>query len=254
MLTVILGLVVASQILPLMYPPQGGEALIAPIAGDPQSLEATSTLFFYILFMTAVVLVLMRRKLMIFVKAAVFMSFFTGTFLATTSIFGDVGLLVTFLLLLLFLLRRTMVLTHILLVLALSGVGALLGASLGVVPAIALVVLMSVYDFVAVFVTKHMVALAEGAKDGVPLMFSIPVGKRTLGLGAGDIAIPTAFTVSIYAAHGAGYALPTLFGGLLGLVSLFYYIMGRKNVTLPALPPIVAGLLIGYGLCVLILG
>ena len=85
-------------------------------------------------------------------------------------------------------------------------------------------------------------------------MFLVPVGDRMMGLGAGDVAIPTTFVVSVYAAHGIGYAVPTAYGGLIGVVSLFYYLIDREGATLPALPPITAGLLIGYGLCLLILG
>ena len=86
------------------------------------------------------------------------------------------------------------------------------------------------------------------------MMFLVPVGDRTMGLGAGDVALPLTFTVSVFAAHGAGYAITTAYGGLLGLVSLFYYLQGKRDTTLPALPPIVAGLLVGYGLCRLLLG
>jgi len=75
-----------------------------------------------------------------------------------------------------------------------------------------------------------------------------------MGLGAGDVALPTTFAVSVLAAHGAGYAITVALGGLLGVVSLFYYLLDREGATLPALPPITAGLIAGYGLCLLILG
>jgi presenilin-like A22 family membrane protease len=75
-----------------------------------------------------------------------------------------------------------------------------------------------------------------------------------MGLGTGDLAIPLTFLVSTLHAYGIGYAIPTMLGGLLGLTTLFYYIQGKKNTVLPALPPITAGLLLGYTITWIALG
>jgi presenilin-like A22 family membrane protease len=122
------------------------------------------------------------------------------------------------------------------------------------IPVIALIVLLAVYDWVSVYVTKHMVTLAKESKGRFNMMFLVPVGDRAMGLGAGDIALPVTFAVSVFSSHGAGYAIATAYGGLSGLVWVFLYIMGKKNVTLPALPPITLGLIAGYSICRLILG
>jgi presenilin-like A22 family membrane protease len=255
LITILLGLNTATFILPLMYPPPGEEQVVAPVVSEPQSLTSSLQIFLYILLMTAVMLFLMKRKWGFIIKLALAFSFLFGILFTSVSIVGDIGVLFTVLLLLLFFWRReSIVLSNVVLVFTISGIGAILGASLGFLPALLLMLLMSAYDIIAVFVTKHMVTLAEESKGKYALMFLIPVGERTMGLGAGDLALPLTFTVSVMASHGVGYAIPTAYGGLLGLVSLFYYLQGREKVALPALPPIVLGLLFGYGLTALTLG
>jgi len=46
-----------------------------------------------------------------------------------------------------------------------AGVGALLGASFGIVPSLLFLIILCVYDFVSVFITKHMITLAKIDKD-----------------------------------------------------------------------------------------
>ncbi|MFH1055274.1 MAG: presenilin family intramembrane aspartyl protease [Candidatus Altiarchaeota archaeon] len=255
LLTLILGLNTAAFILPLMYPPEGQEQVIAPVVSNPESMGSSLQLFLYIIIGTAVMLILIKKKLNIIIQAAVGFSLLIGTLFTYSAIFGDLALLLTPLsLILAYLKRDTIVANNMLLTFGIAGIGSLLGASLGILPALALILIMSAYDLIAVFVTKHMVTLAKESQGKFTLMFTIPVGDRAIHLGAGDIAIPLTFSASVLAAKGAGYAIPTALGGLLGLIALFYYILGREKVTLPALPPITAGLIFGYALCLLTLG
>ncbi|MFH0862982.1 MAG: presenilin family intramembrane aspartyl protease [Candidatus Altiarchaeota archaeon] len=255
MLTVCLGLYTAHVTYPLMYPPPGQVQVIEPIVADPQDVSSTFWLFVYVIIVTAVMLALMRLGLGGIIQAAMYMSFFAGSFITFSAFLGEPAALTLSLASLAALLMRRgdLILANTAMVFTISGVGAILGLSLGIWPVFAFIVLLSAYDYVAVFVTKHMVTLAKGSKGRFGLMFLVPVGDRMMGLGAGDVAIPTTFVVSVYVAHGIGYAVPTAYGGLIGVVSLFYYLMDREGATLPALPPITAGLLIGYGLCLLIL-
>jgi presenilin-like A22 family membrane protease len=255
-LTMLLGLHTASFILPLMYPAAGEETGITPIVSDPQSVWSAAEILMYMLFGTALILVLISWRLGIVIKVALLFSFFAGTLFTFEAFVGEPLALVPALLFpLLSLVRKDDTVTaNLALMFTISGVGALLGASLTVLPALILMVLASVYDYLAVFWTKHMVTLAKESMGKYTMMFLIPVEGRVMGLGAGDVALPLTFTTSVLAAHGAAYAIPVAFGGLLGVVSIFYYLRMRKNVTLPALPPISAGLLIGYGLCRLVLG
>lgn len=245
--TSVVGLYTAANILPLMYPKDGGEPVIQPVVEDPESLESTGQFFVGIIIMTGLFLVLMKYRLHAVLRLMLFLSFFMGMLFSFTSFLGDWGMLPAMALAatILFNIRRRL-LTTLTLMFALSGVSAMLGASLGFIPALVLVLAMSVYDIVAVFFTKHMVALAKGAQGKFPLMFEVPLRGRTLGLGAGDIALPLSFSVSILATYSVTHAVSTMLGGMAGLVWLFYYILDRKGLTLPALPPIITGSLIGF--------
>ncbi|MBD3260174.1 MAG: hypothetical protein GF334_00590, partial [Candidatus Altiarchaeales archaeon] len=141
--------------------------------------------------------------------------------------------------------HRKMVVANNTLLLAISGLGGFLGAQLDLIPAFILLALLSVYDFIAVFGTKHMVTLAKEGSKQLPLLFSIPVGERRMGLGTGDLAIPIVFTAAV-ARTSIQSGILTAVTGSIGLATLFYYTTNKENVTLPALPPIAIGLTIGY--------
>jgi presenilin-like A22 family membrane protease len=255
LVTIFLGLNTAEFILSLMYPPAGQEQIIEPMVAEPESVGSSIQIFAYILAATLLLLFLMKRKWGFIIRIALFFSFLVGTFFTAAAFMGDLSLLFTPVMLGLVILRRDCpIISNVVLAFTISGIGAFLGASLGFTPALALLLLMSLYDIVAVFVTKHMLTLAEGAKGRFAFMFLIPVGDRTLGLGAGDIALPLTFVVSVFKSSGIGYAIPTAYGGLLGLVALFFYMQGKEKIGLPALPPITIGLYIGYLMSQLILG
>ncbi|MFA5314163.1 MAG: presenilin family intramembrane aspartyl protease PSH, partial [Methanomassiliicoccales archaeon] len=58
------------------------------------------------------------------------------------------------------------------------GSTAVLGISLGIVPALLLLVVLAVYDAVAVYKTKHMLTLAEGISGlRLPILFIVPKKK-----------------------------------------------------------------------------
>ncbi|MBD3387497.1 MAG: hypothetical protein GF416_00585 [Candidatus Altiarchaeales archaeon] len=253
--TILLGLNTGSFLLPLMYPPEGGEQVIAPIVQEPESVTSSLWIFVYIILVTFILLFLLKRRMGFIIKLALFFSFFMGTLFTMVSVLGDWGMIATAAMLALVLWKReSFIVANVALIFTISGIGAILGASLGFLPALVLLVLMSAYDYVAVFVTKHMVTLAEESKGKFAFMFLIPAGDRIMGLGSGDIALPLTFTVSVMASHGAGYAVPTAFGGLMGLVWLYYFIQTKEKITLPALPPISIGLILGFAITKFILG
>lgn len=155
-----------------------------------------------------------------------------------------------------------------------TGVAIMFAMFLTFYEAIVFLVIMCIYDFVAVFVTRHMVVLARefGKRD---MSFSISsqekvrekllvktnsgklkevIGERVerLELGTGDIAIPLAFSLIVFK-----QMLPYNFGAAISvfivmtvfstsaLALVLNYVM-RKRVFLPALPPIVLGTALGY--------
>ncbi|MBM3308650.1 MAG: hypothetical protein FJY77_00185 [Candidatus Altiarchaeales archaeon] len=243
-----LGLHVGSALIPMIY--ETGE--IPPAVPDPESLGSSAQIFLYILVMTGFLLLLIKMKKDFIIKAIAYLALFVGVYLTLFAITPKFGLPIAVLLLALTTWKKqNLLFVNLTLILTVSGVGAFLGASLSALPSLLLLVVLSVYDLIAVFYTKHMVTLAEKAKGKLPFMFLIPVGGRNLGLGTGDLAIPLVFTVSVYKDYALANAIATAAGGLMGIILLFQYVKNRRNITLPALPPIMLGLIAGLAISML---
>ncbi len=133
-------------------------------------------------------------------------------------------------------------------VLATAGVGVVFGVSLGIVPLVILLILLSIYDFVAVFMTKHMVELAEYIVEK-DLAFTITSRERIsekkerrLDLGSGDLIAPIMLEVSTLTL--SPLATVMTFIGATVSASVFLLLVCNKKMVLPALPPIVGGMLL----------
>lgn len=111
-----------------------------------------------------------------------------------------------------------------------------------------LLVLISIYDYIAVRKTTHMVKLAKS--QGEAKVFAgllIPYEKNVAMLGGGDIGFPLLFSAVVMHTYGLGlldwraYIVP-LFAGLL-LLALF--LKGEKKKYYPAMPYITLGCVLG---------
>lgn len=143
-----------------------------------------------------------------------------------------------------------------------AGVAALFGFSLGFLPAVVFIVMLSLYDYIAVFKTKHMITMARElstrqlsfavtAKSAPKRMPTEPEpayvqranreGER-LDLGTGDLSVPAMISVSAYSLgpNGMIYAIAVAIGSTLSLYALLKFV-SKERVFLPALPPICLG-------------
>jgi presenilin-like A22 family membrane protease len=137
---------------------------------------------------------------------------------------------------------------NFLLSLAIAGAGSLIGLSLGLLPVIVFLVLLSIYDIIAVFYTKHMVTLAKMfIKQKLALTFALPLKKKVYQLGGGDIVVPLTVSASFFFVLIRTYPfkvaiIPIILiwvASIVGLLGTFWYlsINKRKIKVLPALPP-----------------
>ena len=117
------------------------------------------------------------------------------------------------------------------------------------------------YDIVAVYVTKHMVAMAETLLrrrvffamilPERPSGFLLPVTEAVPGggfvfLGTGDVILPALLVASVARMNPFASILVAV-GALLGAASLHLMFLSQKvRRPMPALPPIAAGALIGF--------
>lgn len=252
LIVITLGLYVSTKLIQKIYYETDETKKIPPAVSNPDAPESSIEIFIYILVMTGFLLLLIKFNFDFIIKALAFIALSGGVLVTLTSIFETIGLLLTIILMALTLWKKqNILLLNLTLILTVAGVGAFLGASLSITPAILLLILLSIYDLIAVFWTKHMVTLAEKAKGKLPFMFLIPQQGRNLGLGTGDLAIPLVFTVSVFKDYAMTNAITTAAGGLVGIILLFLYIQKRKKVTLPALPPLAIGLITGFGISII---
>jgi presenilin-like A22 family membrane protease len=152
-----------------------------------------------------------------------------------------------------------------------AGVASIFGVSLNVIPVVALLVILAVYDAISVYKTKHMLTLAEGVIDlKTPILFVIPkrrgysyiregIGKIDGGteraafiMGMGDLIMPTVLVVSAnvflqgWRLFGVVNipALGAIIGSFAGLAVLLHFVAsGRPQA---GLPPLNGGAIIGF--------
>ncbi|MBN1785991.1 MAG: hypothetical protein JW825_03225 [Candidatus Methanofastidiosa archaeon] len=123
------------------------------------------------------------------------------------------------------------------------GISSIIGITFGPLPLILLLVLLSIYDFIAVKKTKHMISMAEDVlkKKGPQLLsFSSPTDEIIIGIA--DIIFPSALFVSVYISEGMPVAIATSFASIVGLMLLF---KGPINEGMPAIPFVSLGI-VGY--------
>jgi presenilin-like A22 family membrane protease len=153
------------------------------------------------------------------------------------------------------------------LILAVSSLGAVFGRFITPWTAMAIILALAIYDFLAVRF-RYMLWMADRLsqinalpaliipKDYSEWNFNLnkrekiiemnPTEREYSILGGGDIAFPCLLTASVYYAQGLKPAALIAVLGLLGLVSV-YVIQARflKGKAMPALPPIAAFTLLG---------
>lgn len=158
-------------------------------------------------------------------------------------------------------------------VLVSAGAAAIFGVSVGILPALILLVAFAIYDAIAVYRTKHMLDLADSVLElRLPIMFVMPKhrgysflaekerlkdkladGKprEAMFLGLGDVVIPGVLVVAAFTSLDAAIAwgpllvaLATLVGTLAGFALLMLFVLrGNPQAGLPSLN---AGAIVGF--------
>ena len=152
----------------------------------------------------------------------------------------------------------------------LIAVGGIIELSqLGLYTLIIFMAIIAIYDYIAVFITKHMQKLAKIAltsENIIPLLIidgdasklaekidnpNSQEGKRISGLGLGDIIIPGGLLASIAVSQYNIYAVPLAFFATAGIL-LSMLLSGKLKHAIPAIPVIGFTMLIGYALLVML--
>ncbi len=160
-----------------------------------------------------------------------------------------------------------------LVIVALAGTAGFLGLQLSVSGVLLLLLILSLYDFIAVYKTKHMVQMAkEMIEKRVIIGFIIPrdlsgfkeplskvkPGGNFMILGGGDVVFPN-ILVAALVREGIGKSLIVLVFALIGTFLSYYMFASQKPARpggekepVPALPPIALSCVVGYIITLLI--
>lgn len=155
----------------------------------------------------------------------------------------------------------------ILIVLGIAGVGGILGLALSSEIIIVVLIIFSIYDWISVYKTKHMVRMAKEMMESrailalvIPPSFfgfkeslrEVQPGGKFLVLGGGDVVFPLLFCVSLIPTGISNSIIVALFA-LIGLFLGFWFFMSQRLTSpgggrqpIPALPPIALLSIIGY--------
>jgi presenilin-like A22 family membrane protease len=180
-------------------------------------------------------------------------------------------------------------------VVSVIGIGMTIGFFIGFTLGLAFMFVLAIYDYIAVFITKHMVAMGQAALQmNLALMVVTNEGEalprasltkeqlqnynkqkpfldknyrstmhelkgRNLvpilmprGLGNGDMAVPLMLAVAAYTQFlNFTVSLVIILGGAFGLI-LTFEILKRRRRMLPAIPPLLFGILVALGVYFLI--
>lgn len=144
-----------------------------------------------------------------------------------------------------------------------GGATAIFGVSLGIVPVLLLMIMLAIYDAIAVYKTKHMVSLAESIVDlRVPILFVLPLKRKfsllkngdmdeAFYMGLGDAIIPSILVVSAFVTYpSAAPALGTVIGILVGYTALTR--LAGRGTPHAGLPFLNSGAIIGFVVGVLL--
>jgi presenilin-like A22 family membrane protease len=227
----------------------------------------SSIVMFLLAFLFATVIIIILLKFLkgaLFFKALMAFLIFVGAETIFAVPFPDIVATLLAILLVIIHFRIANVLTqNIAMIIAVGGIGASLGMFLPVPAIIVILLVLSLYDYIAVYRTKHMVKMFRGLLDkGVPMSLVVPdkasgmshnvklvtpgTGKYLM-LGTGDIAFPVIFAVSALN-YSLLHALGVVVGSFLGLVVVHYIVTMRAKGAVPALPPISILAILGFAL------
>ena len=197
-----------------------------------------------------------------FLRLFFILALFAGTTTTLGFFVSDIwAIILALVIIAIYLLKQQVWLHDLVLILTLSGIIALLGASLSPYTVAVLLVVMSIYDYVAVYKTKHMVRMAKAMIAGRAIFAMIfpehfkgfferigqaHPGEGFMMLGTGDFVFPLIMAVSAFSISST--AAWIVFGfSLMGLlITHILFVSQKVRRPMPALPPLAAAAILGF--------
>lgn len=217
---------------------------------DPS--DPLNSIIYFLVILAFTALILLTIKFKKFIIFLIYFLTFISIYYILTPFLQFFSLAVAILIILILIKKPNWITINISAILLSSGIAAMFGISLEPVPAIILLLVLAIYDFVAVHKTKHMIKLAETAAEiRAPILFEIPFKGERAYMGLGDVIIPSILIVSAQRFSESSYilffkipALTTLIFSLIALL-LLIILVERKEVV-AGLPVINSGAILGF--------
>lgn len=231
---------------------------------DPSASINVLLLFLIFPIALVVIILLMRRNRKKTINALLLFAIFiamVSTFYVLLEPLGtmlslSIAFFVSLLLLYLMIKKKSWVIADVCGFILAVGITAMLGISLTPVLMLVLLIALAAYDFVTVYVTKHMVSMAEGVIDlSLPVILIFPESRdfrmesrnrdenkdhesepAAFFLGLGDIVLPSSYVVSLSIFLDTNIALFAAIGTVVGVIALLIATTKtRANAGLPFL-------------------
>ncbi len=248
----LIGLFLGSQLLGLWITERYSARETLPYNIERPEFEKETSyipLFTIILVATLIAIIIARFKAVRLWKVWFFLSVWLTLIIAFSAFIPEnISLIIAGLLAYLKTFRQNIIAHNFSELFIYGGFAAICVPILSIVSFSILLILIAIYDAIAVWKTKHMIKLAKFQSDmktfaGLLIPYDNKAESRTAILGGGDVGFPLLFSGVVLVEQGWIAALiVTLFVS----TALFWLLMaGEKNKFYPAMPFIAAGCFIG---------
>lgn len=231
-----------------------------PLGVERPELEKNTSfisIFIFILLATVIALLLLKFALFTLWRFWFFLSVFFTLTISFAAFIPESAAIVSALILAVWKILKPNVVVHNFTEFFMYGaLAAIFVPILSIISISVLLILISLYDYIAVRKTKHMVALAKvQGKEKLFAGLVVPNKKNVAILGGGDIGFPLLFAGVVMVQLGLGlfdwrtYLVPLCTAGMLFALFLF----GERKKFYPAMPYLTLGCFLGLGLVLLVL-
>lgn len=266
----IIGLVIISH-----YLPETSQLPLNIEKPDIDEKTAYLPIFIAIILASVVILLLMKFKafslwkiwflLSVFITLTIaFSAFIPPVILSSTAIPQLIAIFLAIILSIIKIYKPNVYIHNLTELFIYGGLAAIFVPIFSILSASILLILISIYDAIAVWKTKHMIKMAEAQKEiKVFAGMSIPYKQQTASkksktkqkitaaiLGGGDIGFPMIFAGAVLKTSGFIPAILIAIFASASLFLLFYF--AEKEKYYPAMPFLSAGCFFGYLITILI--
>lgn len=219
-----------------------------PYGLEPPEVEKEQSPWVFIIlviFTTAIIIILMKYKLVFVWKAWFVLVLTICMAVSLSSIFTGIFVgLTAFILAMLRLKEKDIYLHNFTEILVYGGLAALFAPMFNTIAITILLIIICIYDVIAVWITKHLVKLAVvQSKAGIFPGIVVAYKNQRAILGGGDIGFPLLFATIVGRELSMMHGYFAVFGALLGLIVLFLISrLSKKPRFYPAMPFIALGI------------